>query len=115
MLEHLFPEGKLVVSDFGGPVVRRPVAKILILVIAAGRGDRAAGLVAGLAADPRDIGEAAGAVVGPVVPHQSVDHRAFGRRDLPRRMRVTPRPAHDEGARTRAAGRKTGPLMSDYG
>src|SRR3546814_14335597 len=22
MLEHLFPEGKLVVSDFGGPVVR---------------------------------------------------------------------------------------------
>src|SRR3546814_3595462 len=32
MLEHLFPEGKLVVSDFGGPVVRRPVAKILIIV-----------------------------------------------------------------------------------
>src|SRR3546814_9614970 len=82
MLEHLFPEGKLVVSDFGGPVVRRPVAKILIIVIAAGRGDRAAGLVAGLAADPRDIGEAEGAVVEPVVTHPSVDHRAFGRRDL---------------------------------
>src|SRR3546814_20753377 len=85
MLEHLFPEGKLVESGFGRPVVRRPVAKILIIVIAAGRGDRAAGLVAGLAADPRDIGEAEGAVVEPVVTPPSVAHRAFGRRDLPRR------------------------------
>src|SRR3546814_19679182 len=58
MLEHLFPEGKLVVSDFGGPVVRRPVATILIIVIAAGRGDRAAGLVAGLArSEERRVGK----------------------------------------------------------
>src|SRR3546814_2271336 len=95
MLEHLLPKGKLVVADLLSPVVRRTLAEILIIVVAAGRGDGTTRLVAGLAADPRDIGKAEGTVVEPVVAHPAVDHRTFGRRDLQRRVRVEQR--HDDG------------------
>src|SRR3546814_11716134 len=77
MLEHLLPEGKLVVADLLSPVVRRTMAEILIIVVAAGRGDGTTRLVAGLAADTRDICKAEGTVVEPVVAHPAVDHRTF--------------------------------------
>ncbi len=85
------------------PVARRAdAAELVVIVIHRAGRLGAVALVAGLRGDPADVGEAERAVVEPVVAHPAVDHRALGRGDLERGMRLEQRHHHGEAFVRRA-------------
>ena len=97
MRQHPLPIRQLRIAGLIRPRPgRADIAEIVVIVIPTGRRHAALGLVAGLPAKPRDVGEAKRAVMEPVIAHPSIDHRAFRRGDLQRGMRIEQRHRNGE-------------------
>ena len=95
VLHHALPVRQVGIARLLGPRTgRADAAELLVIVVDPGHAFGPGALEPGLLAQPRDVGEAKRAVVEPIVAHPPVDHRAFGRRDLQRRVRVQQRHNH---------------------